>query len=114
MRKLTVIEAIQELSKALNKPCMYLQFNTTDIFETDPQINILAEIIKAAPYLDLNDGQMIVDEIGIIVFDNEEEMEKIYNQTKGDDINHINNYKGLANIYAITCNSNGILLNENT
>lgn len=41
-------------------------------------------------------------------------MESIFAQTKGDDANDVNTYRGPGNVYMLTCSAAGTLLNENT
>lgn len=113
MQKLTVIEAMQLLAKTLKKPCMYISFDITDVSDG------FDEVIKAAPYIkiegDSNDAQMVLDGVGIIVFENEQQMDRIFNSTVGDDgPTTLNPYDGPAKVYALTCDANGKLLNENT
>jgi len=112
MQKLTVIEAMQLLAKAINKPCMYINF--------DDNYPNLMEISRAAPYLDptnpdSNDTQILFDSNAILVFDNEQQMETAFNSTVGQDgPTRLNSYNGTAKVYALTCNAAGELLNENT
>jgi hypothetical protein len=111
MKLFTVHESMQALAKAIGKPCMYISFETSDGF---------VEIEKAAPYLaggEYNDNklQIICDGCGILIFDNEIEMEKYYKMTVGDDgPTKSNSYDGNARVYALTCGADGELQNENT
>jgi hypothetical protein len=110
MKILTIIESMQELAKALNKPCMYISF--IDIFD----FNFVEELVKAVPYLNVEKhSQIISDGRAILTFNNEDEMNQYYLMTIGDDgPTSLNNYKGIVSVYALTCNSNGELQNENT
>lgn len=76
----------------------------------------LEEFIKAAPYLNEEQfNQIIIERYGMILFDSQEEMNKYYDMTVGDDgPMPLNNYSGPARVYALTCDPNGQLLNENT
>ena len=75
-------------------------------------------IIKAAPYLDpkINDTlQILCDGSGILLFDTEEEREKHYYSTVGDDgPTKYNKYSGPGRVYALTCDPDGQTKNENT
>jgi len=106
---------MQELAKALNKPCMYI---TLDWFRSDGTTGDPKEILKAAPYLDCDDNdhmQALSDGMAILVFDSEEEMEDHYQQTVGDDgPTEKNPYNGPGRVYALTCTASGELQNENT
>lgn len=111
MRKLDTTKTLQELAKALKKPCMYIsiQYPSDDIADFE-------DALKAAPYLSVEeDGQILMDDCGYIVFDSDEEMEKTFCQTVGDDgPTETNKYDGATRVYAITCSADGELQNENT
>ena len=106
MRKLHLMQTLQELAKALNKPCMFISLVNIENYD---------EVSKAAPYLSfIDDSQLFIDEIGFIVFDTEKEMNKAFNETVGDSgPTTTNKYNGNTRVYAITCNAKGELLTEN-
>jgi hypothetical protein len=74
------------------------------------------EISQAAPYLNLDkDIDIFLSGNGYFMFDDEAEMEKIYNLTVGDDgPTESNSYSGPARVFACTCNPDGELMTENT
>lgn len=78
------------------------------------------EVFKAAPYLEevFNDQhgmQAVMDGKVYLVFDTEEEMQRHYNLTVGDDgPTETNPYDGPISIYALCCGPDGEFLNENT
>lgn len=80
----------------------------------------IEEILKAAPWIGItgesvNWLQCLADARGIILFDSREEMERIYEQTVGDDgPTKSNPYNGPGRVYLMTCDRMGNLLNENT
>jgi len=107
MQILTTQEAMQQLAKAIGKPCMFIGGWDGDDF---------ADIIKAAPYLDFKqNSQAILDGCAILIFDSLDEMEHYYALTVGDDgPTLLNSYNGNTHVYALTCSSDGKFLNENT
>jgi len=110
MKKLEISEAMQVVARSLEKPCILLHF------PSDWESFDLSEILEAAPYLNWEEhSQMIADEVGIIVCDSYEEMQRLYKLTVGDDgPTKTNPYNGKARIHALTCNAQGELENENT
>ena len=84
---------------------------------------VFDELSKAAPYLRAFEdgtehgsvtGQIIADELGVLIFDTAEEMDQHYDQTIGDDgPTETNKYDGPVGVYALTCGPEG-LRNENT
>lgn len=83
------------------------------------------EVCKAAPYLNPKTkfkfegkntiGQVMGDGYGFFLFDTEAELNRYYESTVGDDgPMKYNKYKGPARVYALTCDPDGYLLNENT
>lgn len=85
---------------------MFLSFGNEDF----------ADLYKAAPYLeDPAFLQLLMAGSGYLMFDTEKEMNKFYNETVGEDgPTAMNPYDGNVKIYALTCNPEGKLLNENT
>jgi hypothetical protein len=109
MKLLGHSKILTTLAKSLKKPCMMIYMVTED--------NEITEILKAAPYLETEDNgyQVIADGFGILVFESEKTMERYYKLTVGDDgPTELNEYKGPARVYALTCNAKGELLHENT
>lgn len=79
----------------------------------------LIEIRKAAPWIsELPEYEImlaICEGYVYLFFDTEEEMKNVYNRTVGDDgSTDLNHYNGPWRVYAITCDPDGNLLNENT
>ena len=111
MEMLTIHNVFASLCLAEHKFGMYISFST-DYKVKDP----FGEIIKAAPYLNINDNfQILSDEMGILLFDTRKEMQRYYDMTVGDDgPTKLNKYSGSAHVYALTCNNRGELENENT
>ena len=106
MTKLTHIEVAQRLAKELAKPILYISFHENDF----------AELLKAAPYLNLDDDcQAISDGMAFIVCEDAEELNRLYNSTVGDDgPTELNPYDGPASVYALTIGPDGQTWNENT
>lgn len=106
MEKLDLSNTLERLTKATGKWGMMIVMHGED----------LEEIVKAAPYLKDDDAmQMLADEHGFLLFNTEEEMNKAFDQTVGDEGSTKSNpYMGAGNVYAVTCNPNGETLNENT
>lgn len=108
---LTVTEAMQLLAKTIQKPCIFLSFQ---LLAEDVGFD---EVLKAAPYLDFNkDLQVIGDGVAIVICEDREEQQRLYRMTVGDDgPTKTNPYSGTkARVYALTCNEEGKLENENT
>jgi len=120
MRLFTGPELLEVACKASNKFGMYINVPTNYLMEQFPGMNIFQEIAKAAPYLiedadHPNTFQIIADGEGYLLFDTEEEMNQHFWQTVGDDgPTETNPYNGPVRIYALTCNNDGQLENENT
>jgi len=109
MTKLYRTEILSALCKATGRCGMLLEPFIPNMK------NPLEEIIKAAPYLSMDDMQIIFDEHGIILFDNRAEMDATFELTVGDDgPTDTNPYDGPARVWALTCDESGQLLSENT
>lgn len=110
MEKLSVMDAVKLVAQSQNKWAIYISWVWPDAYEDHE------ELIKAAPYLNLeDDSQIIFDGCAILLFETEEEMQDIFYRTVGDDgPTKLNNYNGKIRVYALTCNPRGLLLNENT
>jgi len=111
MQKIDKMEALRIMCRTTNKWGMYIGIG--DWLDTP---NFLDELVKAAPYLDnIEDYQIISDEMCYLLFDTEEEMDRIFEMTVGDDgPTRLNKYNGQVRVYAITCDNNGELMNTNT
>lgn len=82
------------------------------------------DVTLAAPYLalgfqggafDSSICQIQVDGYGILLFETEDEVNRYYDMTVGDDgPTQSNPYNGPVRIYALTCSDRGILMRENT
>jgi hypothetical protein len=109
---LTVTELMQLVAKTIKKPCIFLSFQYMDESEASYD-----DMIKAAPYLDWDKhGQAIIDGVAVIICEDYDEMQRLYWMTVGDDgPTKTNPYDGKkARVYALTCNAEGQLENENT
>lgn len=108
MIKLDRREILQKYCAATKKFGIYISFDI-DNYSVE-------EILKACPIFNFDtDTQILFDGIGFLIFDTQEEMEKIYDQIVGDDgPTKFNSYSGPAAVYALTCDNNGEFLNENT
>lgn len=106
MKKLTQTLTLQMVARLSGKPCMLVCFDCED----------LDEIQKAAPYIDPStDAQFIVEGGGVIICDDDAEMDRLYQSTVGDDgPTKTNPYNGPQRVYALTCSANGHPMNENT
>lgn len=111
MKALTFVESMQALCRETGKWGLYL--NMPDL----PSINYdWTEAMKAMPYLDHHENiQALADGTCIILCDSEEECVRLFDSTVGDDgPTKLNPYDGPARCYALTCNPQGELQNENT
>lgn len=110
MQILDHVKTLELLCESTKKCGMYINIYND---QGENEYNYL-EVIKAAPYLESH-NQVILESSGFILFDNVEEMLEAYNQTVGDDgPTKSNPYDGPCRVYAITCNPDGITMNENT
>ena len=109
MEILTIKETIQKLARVLAKPCMYISFIAGDFVSG-------ISSIRAAPYLSLKEhGQLITEGEGILIFEDNAEMEHYYKMTIGDDgPTELNPYNGIYRVYALCCSADGEFLYENT
>lgn len=107
MQILQTNEVMQLLAKTLKKPMMMINMGEDDS---------IPEVLKAAPYLaDADYWQIITDGKGFLLFEDEADMQHYYKLTVGDDgPTELNGYNGPARVYALTCNAQGELENENT
>lgn len=104
-------DLLSALAASTGKFCLYISFAPNE-----------AEVEKAAPYL-FDDERFLKQEFVDVyydgfcymTFDSEEEMQRLYNMTVGDDgPTKLNPYNGKARVYALTAAPDGRLLNENT
>lgn len=111
MEVLTFVESMQALCKATGKWGLFLNMP-----ELEPLDYSWEEALKAMPYLaGMEYMQALADGRCIILCDDKEECERLYETTVGDDgPTKFNDYNGPARCYALTCNPQGELLNENT
>ena len=118
MKLLHHTSTLTTLCKSTKKWGIYFNIFVPDM----PGGNGFTEVIKAAPWIDLNNDldnhmQSLGDGSGYLLFDSEKEMENIYYQTIGDDgprEQYTNKYNGPAKVYMLTCNPDGQTMNENT
>src|SRR3990172_7631597 len=116
MKKLDIVTAFSELCKASGKYGLYVSFSNSGL-SGDRAGSGWDEIRKAAPYLDTfeENDQILMDGQGIILCDSQEEMADLYHQTVGDEgPTRLNSYAGPAKVYALSCDSSGLFLMENT
>lgn len=73
--------------------------------------NFFEDLKLAAPDLDRHD---VIDETAFFFSPHPEDILKIYNRTVGDEGGEDNDYKGPVRVYALTCDNEGNLRNENT
>ena len=109
-------ELLPVLAKGLKKPVMFVSIYVPKVRTNQRFDQYYKEVVKAAPYLDLEqDAVFISEEGGFIVFDKQDDMEKAFWATVGDDgPTKTNKYNGPVKVYAATCSAHGELLNENT
>ncbi len=77
----------------------------------------LKDMMSAAPFLTLDGdpGDILINGRGFVFCDTQLEMEQVYNQIVGDDgPTELNSYAGPGRWYAISCDNEGVTLNENT
>jgi hypothetical protein len=108
MKKLNTHDVFALLCKSAKKWGVMISFS--------PTYSTIQDIAKAAPYLKYTeDSQIIGDGWGVILCETEAEMENIFWSTVGDDgPTKLNSYDGNFRVYALTCDPEGQLLNENT
>ena len=111
MKKLNRFQAFQELCKATNKFGLYISFGWCLEDNID-----MKEICSAAPYLDFpKDCQLLSEGQAVILCDSLDERNDLFEKTVGDEgSTKFNKYSGKATVYALTCDPNGQLMNENT
>lgn len=109
MKALSIIEAFALLCELTGKWGLYVAI-------TGPVEEELSQVVFAAPYLTWSShAQIIVDGGGILLFDTEEEMQRHFEMTVGDDgPTELNKYDGPTRVYALGCAPDGKLQSENT
>lgn len=134
MRLYSQTNTLKELCRMAGKWGMFVNFPQWDWFGDlfkDSYREFHNQLFQAAPWLKeieerddkLTDNfedkenplQAISDGQAFLLFDSEEECEKYYNLTVGDDgPTELNSYNGKVRVYALTCDDKGQLRNENT
>ena len=111
MQILTKIQTLQRLAKECGKYAMYISLSHSTINYVPWHENF-----NPVPFL-RPDGheQIFCDGCAFLLFDSEDEMDKYFDQVVGDDgPTESNNYDGPHRGFAVTCDPEGTLLNENT
>ena len=106
-------ECMRKLCKATNQWGLYLSTFEPDGMETD---TFLKELPLAAPgLLDENYHELFLEGRIVLMFANQEECNAVYGNVIGDDgPTDTNEYDGDVRVYALTCDNEGSLRNENT
>jgi hypothetical protein len=128
MKILNLADLVEAYCKVTGKFAMYIRFNEPEIYDEatkeykpDPNFQFL-DFLKPAPYLKLLEDddvegkvlQIMFDGYGVLIFDNEKEMEDHFDMTVGDDgPTYLNSYGGPYRVYACTFDKDGPI-NENT
>lgn len=111
MRVLDQIKTLEVLCAATKKWGMLISWWSGAVLPED----LFIELQKAAPYLTMEHAQSMIESQAYLLFDSREEMEHHYDLTVGDDgPTELNKYRGPLRVYAITCDPEGQLENENT
>ena len=97
---LDVSELFQLACKATGKHGLLLSCSLDE--DVDPRPVLARDV----PWLSEEDRLRLIFEYGFVLFDTEEEREKAYHATRGDD--------DQGTVYALTCGPDGQLRNENT
>ena len=113
MQPMNEIDVLESICKNTNRWGLYINIFVPDEVPIGKSID---EILKAAFFLNPEDhGQIIADGHGWFFFDTQEEMEAAYWTCVGDDgPTEVNPYDGPVRVYALTCDTLGVLMNENT
>ena len=120
MEALTSTNIFERLCKAEQKWGLYISIGslTEDVSNLLQSPSVIHETVQACPILDWNiheHAQIILDGEGWFLFDTQEECEKAFWSTVGDDGPTLSNlYDGPMRVYALTCGPDGQLRNENT
>lgn len=109
MKKLSVIHAFEYLCRKYKQWGVYISFGTdAEDYDIDTFVKLEEELLKAMPYLDDEDYQLMYDGCGLISCDSEKEAYIIFNQTVGDDgPTKLNSYNGPVSVYALVIGPNG-------
>lgn len=111
MQILHQTSTLEALCKATGKYGMLISWWSAAV----PPEDLFTELQKAAPYLTMEHAQAMIESQAFLLFDTREEMERHYDLTVGDDgPTELNSYSGPLRVYALTCNPEGQLENENT
>ena len=109
-----VVEKISSPNQILVELCrlrrqwgLYVSYGHEELYD---------EIVKAVPFLDAVENlPHLWDGAVYVFFDTKEDCDAHFSQVVGDDgPTPSNPYDGPARAYALTCDPNGTLLNENT
>ena len=120
MLPVTFHTLVEKYCKLTQKWALIVSFDYPDEDDAITTSVFLDELILAAPVLksesvDIHDVmQIVTDGQGAILFDNEKEMNEVYQTCVGDNgPTEVNSYDGPVRVYALTCGPDGFL-NENT
>ncbi len=112
MDLLTLTKILERLCQSTGKWGMLVGF--PDFAGED---NFFKDLRLAAPWWDSKSPaheQACFDGHAILLFDTEDELLKVYEQTVGDDgPTKANKYSGALRVYCLTCSPDGQLLSEN-
>lgn len=118
MKVFTFLDCFESICMYTKSWGLYISWKFQDISDGNLFDYQIKELLKAAPYLDLNNGkhlQCMLDESCILLFDTEEEAYKHFNLTVGDEgPTETNPYNGPFKVYAALCNPQGDIQDENT
>jgi len=111
MKVLTVLEMAKMICKFKKKHGMYIHIYFPEVYD-------VRDVYKAAPYLldkKHTYASFFDTEGGLLLFDTAKERDNAFAQTVGDDgPTKLNKYKGPVRVYALTIDTDGEPLNENT
>ena len=111
MKSFSFAVVLRTLCRDARRPGAYVSISNAADCDMD-----IDELQRAAPWFDpVRDGQLFIDLSGFLLFDDAEEMERVYRQTVGEDgPTAANPYRGPVRVYVLTCSAAGRLLTENT
>ncbi len=108
-------DILSHICKATNKWGMLISFSTPEWNADDENWHPFDEVLKAAPYLNVETHmQILADGTAYILADSIEEIYNLYDQTVGDSGSRGNAYNGPAKVYALTCDPSGDFISENS